>query len=97
MTGALLNPECRIGVAERKSLSLTFIGPADSNMRRSWEGRLPLSPVCEASITEAVDDQFIRGGDCDKLSATGIEIGHWVGIPALIQLLLPENFPSTGP
>ena len=63
---------------------------------RSWEGRLPLSLVCEASISEAIDDQFIRGGNCDKLSATGIEIGHWIGIPAPIQLLLPKNFPGTG-
>ena len=97
MTAALLNPKCRLGLFERKSLSPTVIGPADINICRSWEGRLPFGSVCEASITEAVDDQFFRGGDCDKLLATNIEIGHRVGIPAPIQLLLPENFPSTGP
>ena len=75
------------------SRSLAIWSSRSLSMCRSWKGRLPPSPACEASFTEAVDDQFIRGGDRDKLPAAGIEVGHRVGIPAPVQLLLPENFP----
>ena len=83
MTGALLNPECRVGVAEKKSQPYGYWS-SRQQYGRSWEGRLPLSSVREPSISEAIYDQFIRGGDYDKLSAIGIEIGHRVGIPAPI-------------
>ena len=78
------------------SRSLAIWSSRSLSMCRSRKGRLPPSPACEALFTEAVDDQFIRGGDRDKLPAAGIEVGHRVGIPAPVQLPLPENFPGTG-